>query len=35
MDVALSRVFSQALVINPRLALGRMRAGARLLGDPR
>jgi hypothetical protein len=36
MDVALSRVFyAQALVMNPRLALGRIRAGARLLGDPR
>ena len=36
MDVALSRVFyAQALVVDPRLALGRMRAGARLLGDPR
>ena len=35
MDVALIRVlYAQALVINPRLALGRMRAGARLLGDP-
>jgi len=36
MDVALGRVFyAQALVTNPRLALGRTRAGARLLGDPR
>ncbi len=36
MDVALGRVFyAQALVTNPRLALGRMRACARLLGDPR
>jgi hypothetical protein len=36
MDVALSRVlYAQALVTDPRLALGRMRAGARLLGDPR
>jgi hypothetical protein len=36
MDVALARVlYAHALVTNPRLALGRMRAGARLLGDPR
>jgi hypothetical protein len=36
MDVALGRVlYAHALVINPRLALGRARAGGRLLGDPR
>ena len=36
MDVALSRVlYAQALVCNPRLALGRLRAAGRLLGDPR
>jgi len=36
MDVALGRVlFAHALVTSPRLALGRLRAAARLLGDPR
>jgi hypothetical protein len=36
MNVALGRVlFAHALVANPRLALGRMRAVSRPLGDPR
>ena len=36
MNVALGRVlFAHALVASPRLALGRVRAVSRLLGDPR
>ena len=36
MDVALGRVlYAHTLVANPRLALGRLRAASRLLGDPR
>ena len=36
MDVALGRVlYAHALVANPRLALGRLRAAGRPLGDPR
>jgi hypothetical protein len=36
MDVALSRVlYAHALVCRPRLALGRLRAAGRLIGDPR
>jgi len=36
MDVALGRVlYAHALVARPRLALGRLRAVGRLLGDPR
>jgi hypothetical protein len=36
MDVALGRVlYAHALVTNPRLALGRLWAAGRLLGDPR
>ena len=36
MDVALGRVlYAQALVCDPRLALGRLRAVGRVLGDPR
>lgn len=36
MDVALGRVlYAHALVRSPRLALGRLRAAGRLLGDPR
>jgi hypothetical protein len=36
MDVALGRVlYAHALVINPRLALGRLWPASRLLGDPR
>lgn len=36
MDVALGRVlYAHALVVRPPLALGRLRAAGRLLGDPR
>ena len=36
MNVALSRVlYAHALVASPKLALGRMRAVSRVLGDPR
>ncbi len=36
MDVALARVlYVHALVIRPRLALGRLQAAGRLIGDPR
>jgi hypothetical protein len=36
MDVALARVlYVHALVIRPRLALGRLQAAGRILGDPR
>ena len=36
MDVALARVlYAHALVTRPRIALGRLRAAGRLLGDPR
>ncbi len=36
MDVALARVlYVHALVIRPRLALGRLRGAGRLIGDPR
>jgi hypothetical protein len=36
MDVALGRVlYAQALVCEPRMALGRLRAAGRLIGDPR